>query len=135
MGGNPRGQHEPHRGIVASPQLLLGLVNDDFLSCDVNGSIPATLRETSIPDPVFGYNPATEKEETPYRPQVVDVMAVNNLPNELPREASEEFGDKLIEYVITEILKEESKIIERASIAKEGRLTLPFRYLTEYAAE
>ncbi|MBK9733208.1 MAG: alanine dehydrogenase [Chitinophagaceae bacterium] len=103
------------------------------VTCDVNGSVPATIRDTTIESPVFGYNPATEKEDTPYQPQVIDVMAVSNLPNELPREASSEFGDKLIEYVVEELLLENSEIISRATIAKDGSLTQRFQYLEDYA--
>ena len=60
-------------------------------------------------------------------------MAVSNLPNELPRESSTEFGDKLIEYVVEELLTENSQIIERATIAKQGVLTERFQYLNDYA--
>ena len=90
------------------------------ITCDINGSVPSTIRDSTIENPVYGYNPSTEKEDTPYQPQVIDVMAVSNLPNELPRESSTEFGDKLIEYVVEELLTENSQIIERATIAKEG---------------
>jgi hypothetical protein len=60
-------------------------------------------------------------------------MAVSNLPNELPRESSTEFGDKLIEYVVEELLTENSPIIQRATIAKDGKLTERFEYLHDYA--
>lgn len=103
------------------------------ITCDVNGSVPCTIRDTSISDPVFGYNPITEKEEAPYQPQVIDVMAVSNLPNELPREASIEFGEKLIEYVVEEMLSEKSELIERATIVNKGVLTPAFRYLKDFA--
>ncbi|MBX7107885.1 MAG: NAD(P)-dependent oxidoreductase [Chitinophagales bacterium] len=104
------------------------------ITCDVNGSVPATIRDTTIEEPVFGYNPVTEQEEKPYQSHVIDVMAVSNLPNELPREASTEFGDKLIEYVVEELLLENSEIISRATIAKNGRLTNRFEYLQDYVA-
>lgn len=102
------------------------------ITCDVNGSVPATIRDTSIEHPIFGYNPVTEKEEVPHQPQVIDVMAVSNLPNELPRESSSEFGNKLIEYVMEELLKPKSDIIDRATIAKDGKLTDRFSYLSDY---
>ena len=102
------------------------------VTCDVDGSVPATIRDTTIESPVFGYNPSTEKEDTPYQPQVIDVMAVSNLPNELPREASSEFGDKLIEYVVEELLLEQSDIIERATIASNGQLRQRYQYLQDY---
>ena len=103
------------------------------VTCDVNGSVPATIRDTTIQEPVFGYNPFTEKEDEPYQPQVIDVMAVSNLPNELPREASTEFGEKLIEYVVDEMLTPETDLIERATIAQNGKLMPKFDYLADYA--
>lgn len=115
------------------PDFRLKVIAD--VTCDVNGSVPATIRDSTIENPVFGYNPQTEKEEAPFQPQVIDVMAVSNLPNELPRESSTEFGDKLIEYVVEELLLDESIIIERATIAKNGSLTERFRYLEDYVVE
>ncbi len=113
--------------------------SDDFkikviadVTCDVHGSVPATIRDCTIANPVFGYNPITEKEEAPYQPQVIDVMAVSNLPNEMPRDASEEFGDKLIEYVMEELIEDKSEIINRASITLNGKLTERFIYLSDY---
>ncbi|MFI5135292.1 MAG: NAD(P)-dependent oxidoreductase [Chitinophagales bacterium] len=112
---------------------------DDFkiqviadITCDVNGSVPSTIRNSTIEDPVYGYNPKTEKEEAQYQPHVIDVMAVSNLPNELPRESSEEFGDKLIEYVVEELLQPSSEIIDRATIAANGKLMKRFEFLHDY---
>ncbi len=115
---------------MRSPDFKIKVIAD--ITCDVNGSVPSTIRDTSIENPVFGYNPATENEETPYQPQGIDVMAVSNLPNELPREASAEFGNKLIEYVMEELIEHESNIVERASITKNGKLTPRFDYLSDY---
>jgi alanine dehydrogenase len=114
------------------PDFKIKVIAD--VTCDIDGSVPSTIREATIEKPVYGYNPLTEKEDMPFQPQVVDVMAVSNLPNELPRESSVEFGDKLIEYVVEELLHEESDIIERATITKEGKLTKRFQYLNDYAA-
>jgi len=102
------------------------------ISCDINGSVPATIRDATIENPVFGYNPFTEKEGPPYQNDCIDVMAVSNLPNELPRNSSEEFGDKLIEYVVEELLNDHSEIIDRATIARDGKLTSRFSYLQDY---
>ena len=66
-------------------------------------------------------------------PGSVDVMAVSNLPNELPRDASKYFGEQLIKYILPEFLKEKSTVIERATIVKKGKLTAPFYYLQDYA--
>ena len=112
------------------PDFKIRVVAD--ITCDVNGSVPCTIRDTTIADPVFGYNPGTEQEDAPYQPQVIDVMAVSNLPNELPREASTEFGEKLIEFVVEELFDEKSEIIQRATIARKGRLTRRYDYLDDY---
>lgn len=103
------------------------------ISCDINGSVPITIRDTKISDPVFGYNPMTMKECEPFQENSIDVMAVSNLPAELPRDASEGFGAMLMEYVVPELLKPESAIIENATICLDGKLTSEFEYLADYA--
>lgn len=103
------------------------------ISCDINGSVPITIRDTKISDPVFGYDPMTMKECEPYGEHSIDVMAVSNLPAELPRDASEGFGAMLIEYIVPELLKPESVIIEKATICKRGKLMPEFEYLADYA--
>jgi saccharopine dehydrogenase (NAD+, L-lysine-forming) len=113
------------------PDFKIKVIAD--VTCDIDGSVPATIRDATIAEPIFGYHPQTEKEDLPFQPQVIDVMAVSNLPNELPRESSTEFGDKLIEYVVEELLLDKSEIIERATIAKNGQLTDRFNYLSDYA--
>jgi saccharopine dehydrogenase (NAD+, L-lysine forming) len=113
--------------------------NDSFniktiadISCDIDGAVPATTRATTIEQPVMGYNPHTEKEEDAYQPNVIDIMAVDNLPNELPRDASESFGEKMMTVVIPELLKPNSDMLERATIAINGNLTEKFFYLKDY---
>lgn len=103
------------------------------ISCDINGSVPITIRDTKISDPVFGYDPMSMTECEPYQEQSVDIMAVSNLPAELPRDASEGFGAMLIEYVVPELMKTESQIIDNATICKNGKLTQEFEYLADYA--
>jgi saccharopine dehydrogenase (NAD+, L-lysine-forming) len=118
------------RDDMRQPDFKIKVIAD--ITCDINGSVPATIRDTTIENPVYGYDPFTEKEEAPYQEHCIDVMAVSNLPNELPRNSSEEFGDKLIEYVMEELLAEDSKVLERATIAKDGLLTERFSYLGDY---
>ncbi|MDP2175370.1 MAG: NAD(P)-dependent oxidoreductase [Bacteroidota bacterium] len=103
------------------------------ISCDVNGSVPITLKDTKIDDPVFGYNPQTMQMCEPYQKDCIDIMAVSNLPTELPKDASEGFGEMLMEYVLPELLKEESAIIHNASILVNGKLTNEYAYLADYA--
>ena len=61
-------------------------------------------------------------------------MAVDNLPCELPRDASDDFGKDLMERVLPFLFNEDvDRIIERASICKDGKLTKDFEYLSDYA--
>jgi alanine dehydrogenase len=105
------------------------------ISCDINGSIPATLKDTTIEDPVFGYHPLSETIEAPYLPNTIDIMAVSNLPCELPLDASHAFGEQLIKHVLGELIqKPDSRMINHATIAREGELTRRFQYLSDYVA-
>jgi saccharopine dehydrogenase (NAD+, L-lysine forming) len=100
---------------------------------DVNGSVPCNLGDSTIDSPVYGVDKMTHKKTEPYLPNSVDLMAVGNLPNELPRDASSYFGEQLIKYVLDDIRTGGSKMIDNASILKDGKLTGPFAYLTDYA--
>ena len=102
------------------------------VSCDVNGGIPATIRSTTINEPVFGYDVRTDSEIAPYIPESIDIMAIDNLPNELPRSASEEFGNLLINSVWTELLSDDSRMIDEATICRDGELNSHFQYLRDY---
>jgi alanine dehydrogenase len=105
------------------------------ISCDVNGSIPATVKDTTIEDPTFGFHPLSETIEAPYLSNTIDVMAVSNLPCELPLDASQGFGEHLIKHVIGGLLQSEfSAMIKRSTIAENGHLTERFSYLADYVA-
>jgi alanine dehydrogenase len=103
------------------------------ISCDVKGGIPITLKDTKIYDPVFGYDPQTMGICEPYQEHSIDVMAVSNLPTELPKDASEGFGAMLLEYVLPELMKSESSILQNATICAEGKLNAEYEYLADYA--
>jgi alanine dehydrogenase len=100
---------------------------------DKNGSIPCNLGDATIDSPVYGVDKITGEQTAPYLPGSVDVMAVGNLPNELPRDASLYFGEQLIKYVLDDLRKGSSVAIDKAIILKDGTLTAAFRYLEEYA--
>jgi alanine dehydrogenase len=103
------------------------------ISCDVNGSIPATMKDTTIEDPVFGYHPLSETMEVPFLKNTIDVMAVSNLPCELPYDASIAFGEQLIKYVMGNLLNaKNSRMIHFATIAQNGELTDRYKYLKDY---
>lgn len=103
------------------------------ISCDVGGSVPITLKDTTIFEPVFGYNPANMAICEPYTKDSIDIMAVSNLPTELPKDASEGFGNMLLEYVLPELIKQDSGVINSATICKDGKLMPEFEYLADYA--
>ncbi len=99
---------------------------------DAFGSVPLNLGDCPINDPVYGVDKLTGKKTAPYLQTSIDVMAVGNLPNELPRDASRFFGEQLIKYVLNDYLNG-SRMIENATILKQGKLTPSFEYLKEYA--
>jgi alanine dehydrogenase len=99
---------------------------------DTNGSIPCNLGDSTISDPVYGVNRVTRHRTPPFQKGSVDMMCVSNLPNELPRDASQYFGDQLMKYVFEDLLQEESEVIANATIVKNGKLTERFAYLEGY---
>lgn len=106
------------------------------ITCDVDGSVPINIGASTIDNPVYGIDKMTLSKTIPFQntDNIVDVMAVDNLPNELPRDASFHFGQHLEKFILPELLqKETSDIIERATICKNGKLTPPFEYLSDYA--
>lgn len=104
------------------------------ITCDIDGSVPTTLRASTINKPFYGYNIVKEKEDLPFTKDTICIMAVDNLPCELPRDASDDFGKDLSERVLPFIFGEDpDQVIERASIAKEGKLSPQFEYLSDYA--
>ena len=106
------------------------------ITCDIapDASVPSTLIASKIDAPYYGYNPKTESIVEPFTDDVIDVMAIDNLPNELPRDASEDFGNMLISRVIPKILKGDSVVINQATIVKYGNLNEPYLYLQPYVS-
>jgi saccharopine dehydrogenase (NAD+, L-lysine-forming) len=99
---------------------------------DKNGSVPINLGDTPITDPVYGVDRFTLKRTAPYLPGSIDVMAVGNLPNELPRDASRYFGEQLIKHIFPDLVGTGSPIIERATMVRKGAITPAFAYLGDY---
>ena len=104
------------------------------VTCDIapKSSIPSTLKASTIANPVFGYDPIQESEVAPYQKGVVDMMTIDNLPNELPRDASQAFGNQFMEHIVEELLNDKSEVIERATVATQGNLGKYFDYLSDY---
>jgi alanine dehydrogenase len=104
------------------------------ISCDTEGPIASTIRASKIADPIYGYDPQTEQEVDFRNPNAIAVMAVDNLPCELPKDASEDFGNELTRLVLPCLLKEDpDNIIGRATETKNGMLNEGFSYLQDYA--
>ncbi len=104
------------------------------ISCDVAGPIASTLRSSSISEPFYGYLPANHSEVSFMHPGAVVVMAVDNLPCELPKDASEGFGEMFIEHVVPAFFNGDADhILERAKVTENGNLTPKFDYLMDYA--
>jgi len=119
---------------IQSPDFSISVIAD--ITCDLDGSIPTTQRATTILDPVYDVDRATGEELPPFGKQrSISVMAIDNLPCELPRESSAEFARQLREWVIPELGKEISPILEKATIARDGDLTLEFMYLSDYVSD
>ena len=104
------------------------------ITCDIDGSIPTTRKASTIDDPFYDYDPLSGDLREPFsHPDHITVMAVDNLPCELPRDASLDFGKNLIEKVIPCLAGDDpGEMILRASITREGTLTERFSYLQDY---
>jgi saccharopine dehydrogenase (NAD+, L-lysine forming) len=100
---------------------------------DYHGSIAVNIGDSSIEEPIYGVDKKTLEKTLPYQNGVVDMMAVGNLPNELPRDASRYFGEQLIKFVLEDLVKGSSSIIERATMVKQGDLMQAYEYLKGYA--
>jgi hypothetical protein len=119
---------------MRDPDFRISVIAD--VTCDVNGSIPSTTRSSTIEDKFYGYDPMNEAETAPFRNAVITVMAVDNLPCELPRDASDGFGKHLFERVLPSLFGEDKEgLIARATIAQNGQLTERFAYLRDYVGE
>ncbi len=114
--------------------------SDDFnisvvadISCDVDGPVASTIRSSTIADPIYGYNPVSEMETAYTDPNAIAVMAVDNLPCELPKDASEGFGAMFLGHVIPAFFNEDADgILARARMTENGKLTPRYAYLQEY---
>ena len=116
---------------IKADSFKLKIVAD--ISCDIDGPVASTLRPSTIDEPLYGYDPKTESEVDFMNENAIGVMAVDNLPCELPRDASEDFGNELLTKVLPSIIGEDiDTIIERASICENGKLTSYYSYLQDY---
>lgn len=117
---------------MRNPDFRISVIAD--ISCDLNGPVPSTVRATTIADPFYSYNPYLETEEPAFTSlKNITTMSIDNLPGELPRDASHSFGIMLMENVLHNLLTgTESAMIKRATILTEGKLTQYFKHLSDY---
>ena len=101
------------------------------ITCDVNGSIPTTSRSSTIIDPYY-YVDRITMQEINQHDQALAVMAVDNLPSELPKDSSKEFGDGILKEVLPYILEKDDGRIKRATITENGYFLPSYKYLTNY---
>lgn len=103
------------------------------ITCDIEGSIPSTKQPSTIDEPVYDYDPWNDQVADAYDSERnVSVMAIDNLPSELPRDASRSFGENLIRHVFPQLFGEDDGTVARATITDNGRLTEYYRYLQGY---
>ncbi len=120
------------REMLASPSNNIRVVAD--ISCDIGGPIACTIRPSTIAEPFYGYLPSENREVDMFHPAAVVVMAVDNLPCELPRDASEGFGEMFLEHVIPAFFNgDRDGILERSRVTANGQLTPRFAYLQAFA--
>jgi len=115
------------------PDFRIQVIGD--VTCDImpGASVPSTVRPSTILEPLYSFNPATQETGPAHQPGAIDVMAIDNLPSELPRDASAFFGQQLLERVLPELLLiNHTGAIERATIAENGQLGPHFQYLQSY---
>lgn len=113
------------------PDFKIKVVAD--VSCDIDGPVATTIRASEVADPIYGYDPKSETEVDYRNPEAIAVMAVDNLPCELPRDASTGFGGAFSKYVIPAFFnRDEDGILDRSRMTQNGKLTKRYAYLQDY---
>ncbi|MFN8276979.1 MAG: NAD(P)-dependent oxidoreductase [Chitinophagales bacterium] len=119
---------------MKEPDFAIKIISD--ITCDIapESSVPSTLMASSIADPYYGYDAQEEKITGTFTNRFIDIQAIDNLPNELPRDASEDFGNMLLSRIIPRLMRANSQTIDNATIAVNGSLGKNFSYLEDYAS-
>ena len=134
MAGHFHGNNAPDiltQDMLKAADCKIKVVAD--ISCDVDGPIACTIKASTIAEPFFGYLPGEHKEVPYTHPGSIMVMSVDNLPCELPKDASEGFGEMFMKYVIPAFFNgDKDGILQRAKITENGKLTPRFAYLQDY---
>jgi alanine dehydrogenase len=113
------------------PEFRINLVAD--ISCDIDGPVASTLKASTIEDPFYGYDPQSETEVAFDKKGAITVMSVDNLPCELPKDASEGFSEMFLKHVIPSFYNNDKEgVLSRAKMSENGKLTERFSYLQDY---
>ncbi|WP_209404208.1 NAD(P)-dependent oxidoreductase [Pseudozobellia sp. WGM2] len=134
IAGHFYGQGAPYlytREDAKHPDFKIKVVAD--VSCDIDGPVASTIKPSTIAEPIYGYDPLTEKEVDFKHENAIAVMAVDNLPCELPKDASEGFGEAFVKNVIPAFFNgDKDGVLERGRMTQNGKLTPRFSYLQDY---
>ncbi len=134
IAGHFYGQGAPYlftREDAKQPDFKIKVVAD--VSCDIDGPVASTIRPSTIAEPIYGYDPQTERETNYKNKSAIAVMAVDNLPCELPRDASEGFGEAFLKNVIPAFFNgDKDGVLHRARMTRNGKLTERYSYLQAY---
>ncbi len=134
IAGHFYGQGAPYiftKEMAQAPDNKIKVVGD--ISCDIDGPVVSTIRASTIAEPIYGYNPKTGKEVEYKNDDAIAVMAVDNLPNEIARDASEGFGSMFVKHIIPAFFNDDKdSILKRAAMTENGKLTKKFKYLQDY---
>src|SRR5699024_7020113 len=124
IAGHFYGEGSPYlftREDAKSADFNISLIAD--VSCDVDGPVASTIRPSTIANPFYGYDPQTEKEVDFDTDNAITVMAIDNLPCELPKDASKGFGEMFLEQVIPAFFNGDKEgILARAKMTEDKKL-------------
>jgi saccharopine dehydrogenase (NAD+, L-lysine-forming) len=112
------------------PDFSIKVIAD--ITCDVEGSVPITLEATPIHNPTLGWDPVKQSRTEPFGDKSIDVMAVTNLPTEMPADASATFGQDLLQHVLPLFLEDAEGILSQATLTVDGKLAERYAYLQDY---
>ena len=131
---NPKAPKLISKQDISSEDFNISVIAD--ISCDIDGPIVSTIKPSTIEDPIYGYDPINHCEIDYMHDNAIVVMAVDNLPCELPRDASEAFGDMFIDNVLPAFFNGDADLIlEKSKITQNGKLTPRFDYLQDFVIE
>ena len=134
IAGHYYGQGSPYlftREDAKKPEFKIKVVAD--ISCDIDGPVATTIKPSTIADPIYGYDPQSESETDFRSPEAIAVMAVDNLPCELPRDASVGFGEAFLKNVIPAFFNgDKHGVLHGARMTQNGKLTERYSYLQDY---